>query len=412
MASFQTMLSSPDFANATLASWYSFLSALDPLDLGPYVAATSASLITAWSSLSSRDREIARDCFHLMVVERGDMLERHLTEITDLSSIPELSDINQHLKIYRAKLTPQYRLSTLLDRLGHENLTVALQSAVELRAFLLENEEFFRFLTIGDTFDPFAGQLVSALYAAASRDGDGTETLRDSVYDCISIIGAIDPDRLELRVEDKRILVISNFSDESEAMAFALHLIQNVLVGVYRSATELSLQSFVGYAIQELLQFCKFTPALIKPGPGSNSVPLKVRKRWDSLSNVVIETCTPLLIRPLESTKAPSLTVSYPIYPHQPTYRQWVQVWTADLITRVSGDYGQRLFRVFSTLVRHKDVSIAHHLLPHLVANVLAYGDENAAELIRTELLAVLDDQVNPSIDSHPDKRLYSTQVR
>ena len=190
MASFQTMLSSPDFANATLASCYSFLSALDPLDLGPYVAATSASLITAWSSLSSRDREIARDCFHLMVVERGDMLERHLTEITDLSSIPELSDINQHLKIYRAKLTPQYRLSTLLDRLGHENLTVALQSAVELRAFLLENEEFFRFLTLGDTFDSFAGQLVSALYAAASRDGDGTETLRDSVYDCISIIGA------------------------------------------------------------------------------------------------------------------------------------------------------------------------------------------------------------------------------
>ncbi|RPD66901.1 hypothetical protein L226DRAFT_452477 [Lentinus tigrinus ALCF2SS1-7] len=411
MASFQTTLSSPDLANATLSSWHSFLSTLDPPDLCPYVAAASASLISTWWSLSSRDREIAKNCLHLMVVERGAQLGTHLTEIADLSSIPELGDINEHLMNLRVECTQYHRLYTLLERLGSQSLTVASQSAVELRAFLSEHEEDIRLRTTGDFFDPLAGQLVSALYAAASRDSDGTATFYDLVYECIGVIGAIDPDRLELRVEDRRILVLSNFTDESEATTFALHLIQDVLVRAYRSARELKLQNHIGYALQELLQFCKFTPALVKPGPGSGSVPLKVRNRWNSLPGVVIETCAPLLVGPLALCFPRSPSVSYPIYPHQPTYRQWVQVWTTDLINRVSGEYGQQLFGIFSSLVRYKDVGIAHRLLPHLVANVLAYGDENDAELIRTELLTVLEDQVNPDSQSTPDKRLFSAQT-
>ncbi|KAI0720383.1 hypothetical protein C8T65DRAFT_736114 [Cerioporus squamosus] len=411
MAGFQTMLSSPEFAHATLYSWHSFLSVLDPVDLCPYVAATSASLVTAWSSLSSQEREIAKNCFRLLVTERGAQLGRHVKEIADLSSIPELNDIEQQLTTLRGEWTQHYRLYTLLERLGNESLTVAAQSAMELRAFLSEYEEEIRLLTTGDFFDPLAGRLVSALYAAASRDGDGTETLHGLVYDCIGIVGAIDPDRLELRVEDNRMLVLSNFTDESEATTFALHLIQDVLVGAYRSARELKLQSYIGYALQELLHFCKFTPALVKPGPGSNSIPLKVRNRWNSLQSVVIETCTPLLVRPLEISLASAPPVSYPIYPHQPTYRQWVQLWTTDLVTRVSGEYGQRLFHVFSSLIRNKDVGIAHRLLPHLVSNVLAYGDEDAGELIRTELLTVLEDQVNPNSASTSAKRLLSAQT-
>ncbi len=412
MASFQTMLSSSEFAHATLSSWHSFLSILDPADLCPYVAAASASLVAVWSSLSPDEREIAKSCLHLMVVERGAQLGRHVIEIADLSSIPELNDINQQLTKLRAEWTPHHRLYTLLERLGNESLTVATQSAIELRAFLSDYEEEIRLLTTGDVFDSLAGRLVSALYVAASRDGDGLETLHGLVYDCIGIVGAIDPDRLELRVEDNRMLVLSNFTDESEATTFALHLIQDVLVGAYRSARELTLQSYIGYALQELLHFCKFTPALVNPGPGSSSVSLKVRNRWNSLPSVVVETCTPLLVRPLALSLPECPPVAYPIYPRQPTYRRWVQLWTTDLISRVSGEYGQRLFRVFSSLIRNKDVGIAHRLLPHLVSNVLAYGDEDAAELIRTELLTVLEDQVNSNSLSTPGKRLLSAQVR
>ncbi|RDX53828.1 hypothetical protein OH76DRAFT_1342536 [Lentinus brumalis] len=411
MASFQTMLSSSEFAHATLSSWHSFLSILDPADLCPYVAAASASLVAVWSSLSPDEREIAKSCLHLMVVERGAQLGRHVIEIADLSSIPELNDINQQLTKLRAEWTPHHRLYTLLERLGNESLTVATQSAIELRAFLSDYEEEIRLLTTGDVFDSLAGRLVSALYVAASRDGDGLETLHGLVYDCIGIVGAIDPDRLELRVEDNRMLVLSNFTDESEATTFALHLIQDVLVGAYRSARELTLQSYIGYALQELLHFCKFTPALVNPGPGSSSVSLKVRNRWNSLPSVVVETCTPLLVRPLALSLPECPPVAYPIYPRQPTYRRWVQLWTTDLISRVSGEYGQRLFRVFSSLIRNKDVGIAHRLLPHLVSNVLAYGDEDAAELIRTELLTVLEDQVNSNSLSTPGKRLLSAQT-
>ena len=406
MASLQTMVVAPQFSDAALSSWYCFISTLNPADIGSHVGPTSASIVASWGSFSPYGREMATRCLHFVIVVQGASLGARLAEVADLSSIPELYELSGRLENVRAEWTPSEQLKTLLERLDSESLTVAIRSAIELKAFLLVGgEEHVRSLTNGDVFDPLAGHLVSVLYRAACRDGEGTEVLHELAFECIGIVGAIDPDRFELRVHDHKMIMTSNFADEAEATTFALHLIQDLLVGAFRSTSDIKYQSYLGYAIQELLKFCKFTPALVNPGSRSGSISVKVRNRWNSLPKTVLETVTPLLESRFNLTYPRVVLQTYPIYPRHDTYRQWVQVWTSDLIYKVKGDVAKQVFQVFTPVVRNKDVGVAHHLLPHLVLTVLASGDEDAAQAIRTELLAVLADQVDAQSTSSPDKK-------
>ncbi len=410
MATLQTTLIIPQLSDAALQSWHAFLAMLEPADIGPHVGPTSASFVASWSLFSDRGRQAAKQCLDYMVLNRGQELGPYLKELADLSSIPELSETNSALKELRSAWTPQQRLTALLERLDSESFAVAIQSAVELKAFLSEaDEEYIRSLTFGDVFDPLVGHLIAALYRAACRDGEGMQTLHDLAFDCIGIVGAIDPDRFELRVNDNRMIMLSNFTDEAESMAFALHLIRDVLVGAFRSTSDIKYQSYLAYAIQELLQFCKFTPALVNPG-GSNSVPIRVRNRWNSLPKHVLETVSPLLESRFSLETRPLKPLSYPIYPQHATYRQWVQAWTSDLIQKVTGPRAAQIFQVFSSVVRNKDVGVAHHILPHLVLNILASGESDDGA-VRMELLSVLEDQVNPNSRSSPDKKLLSAQA-
>jgi serine/threonine-protein kinase ATR len=103
--------------------------------------------------------------------------------------------------------------------------------------------------------------------------------------------------------------------------------------------------------------------------------------------------------------------LEHPIYPNTSTYREWLQLWTSNLITRASGDVARSIFGVFRSAVRNKDVGVAHHLLPHLVLNILISGTESDSGDIRSEILAVLEDQVDFNSESTSDKKLLSAQV-
>ncbi|KAI0650476.1 hypothetical protein C8Q79DRAFT_901502 [Trametes meyenii] len=411
MATLQTMVVIPQFSDAALQSWHTFLATLEPGDIGPNVGPTSASFVASWSLFSERGRQAAKQCLDYMVIIRGEELGSHLAEVADLGTIPELAESNAVLAQLRSTWTPQHRLTSLLQRLESESLVVATQAGVELKAFLLEgDQEYIRSLTFGDVFDPLVGHIIPALYYAACRDDERAEALRDLAFDCIGIVGAIDPDRFELRVNDHRMIMLSNFTDETESALFALHLIRDVLVGAFRSTSDISYQPYLAYAIQQLLSFCQFTTALVGTGR-SNSVPIKVRNRWNSLPKDVHTTVAPLLASQFTADSTAYKPPAYPIYHSKTTYREWVQTWTNDLIRKASGDEAKKIFGAFIGIVRDNDVSIARHLLPHLVLHILSSGNPDHTEAIRTELLVVLEDQVAPDSTSSPDKKLYSAQT-
>ncbi|KAF4575250.1 serine/threonine-protein kinase M1 [Pleurotus pulmonarius] len=411
MATFQTMVVIPELAEVTLYSWTQFVTTLGSSDVGPHVGPISATLVACWPTFPSVAQDSAKQLIHRIVFVLGPRLANNLDDIVDLSSVPELQEEADRLRVLRGSSEPPRRLNRILDRALNANVSVALQSLRELKRFMAdEHQDFIRELASGDTFDPLVGQILSTLFSAACRDNEGTEEVHHLAYECIGILGAVDPDRCDIRPSDSRMIMMKNFVDEDESMAFVLHLITDLLVGAYRSTRDINYQGHLGYCIQELLIFCQFTPGLVA-ATVTQSIPLKVRNRWKALPKHVLETVTPLLggrfTVPPNRTPTPEL----PIYPKQSTYREWIQLWTVHLISKASGDIARKIFGVFHSAVRNKDVGVARFLLPHLTLNILISGPEDDREAILTEILAVLRDQDTTDSPSSPDKKLLSAQA-
>ncbi|KAJ3474989.1 hypothetical protein NLI96_g12128 [Meripilus lineatus] len=409
MATMQSMLPVPEFAETTLQSWQTFLQVLDPKDLGPLLATTSASFVTHWPTFSHHAREIAKKSIEYLIIEKGESLKLHLGEVADLGSIPHLAEVNARLHEQRPHTNPAENVEELLERASNDNVTVAARALGELKEFMLSNASNMNGMTSGDVFDPLVGRLLSVLMAAACRVGENVESLNMLAYDCIGILGAIDPDRIDLGAPEPRLIMLSNFTDEEESVSFALHIVTNVLVGTFKPTSDIMYQRHVAYTIQELLRFSKFKGSLINPNGGS--VPLKVRTRWANLPKHVQEAISPLLELRYHSQICFNDEAVSPIYPNQATYREWIQHWTASLISRVNTRSAQDIFRSFMVLVRNKDAGVAHYLLPHLALTVLVSGTNDDAANIRNEILSVLEDQVDPDSPSTYDKKELSSQV-
>jgi serine/threonine-protein kinase ATR len=412
MAIFQTMIIIPELSESTLDSWHQFLSVLGPAELGPHVGPTSAAFVASWPSLNPRARHLASQILSNIILGLGTDLGEQLHEIADLSEIEDLKHIHNRIQELRSAWTPRQKLKRILAQCTSDNHTVSIASLTELKAFMLsEQRQLLVELASGDIFDPMIGEILEVLFSTACRDGDALQQLRLLAFECIGILGAVDPDRFEGTTDDSAAVILNNFTEENETMAFVVHLISSLLVGAFRSTSDMSYQTRLAYVIQELLKFCQFTPALVAVGNSGGPVPLKVRHRWNLLPKHVLDTVSPLLegryaIRPQMPHKTQT-----PVYPQQSTYRDWIQTWTIHLINRIAGETAQKIFSVFRSIVRYQDVVIAHHILPYLVLNVLISGEDEDVEAIRTEFLVVLGDQVDPTSGSFSDKRLLSAQA-
>lgn len=412
MATFQTMVHIPEFAEVTLESWVKFLKTLSASELGQHIGPTSAAIVTSWPNLTSGAQDTAFQALQYVICDMGKNLHQHLAEIVDLSTVAQLRPLHEALQELRGAPPPDEILKRILNQISSDNVSVAVQALRELKTFMLHDcPEYMRKLTSGDMFDGRIGQILLSMVSTACRENvDGTEELRLLAFECLGVLGAIDPDRCEIPYQNTGMVVMKNFTDEGEAMGFALHLIQDLLVGAFRSTSDIKHQSHLAYSIQELLKFCQFTPALVTSG-GTTSAPLRVRNRWNTLPKHVLETVTPLLEGRFIIKPNPGPMIQHPIYPTQSTYREWIQLWTTHLISRASGPTAIKIFGVFRSAIRNKDVVVAHHLLPHLVLNVLISGSEDDGTAIRTEMLSVLQDQVTLDSTSTSDKKLLSAQV-
>ena len=114
MATLQTTLMVPDLAEVVLASWYSFLSTLNPNDVGPHVGPTSASFVSSWSTLSDVAREHAKRSLNFIIIDIGEHLGKHLDEVVDLGVISDLPDAHEKLSLLRKRWTPRDKLQRIL----------------------------------------------------------------------------------------------------------------------------------------------------------------------------------------------------------------------------------------------------------------------------------------------------------
>ena len=412
MATLHVTLSVRELSDVTLDSWFVFLKTLEPKDTLAHAGPTSASLASFWNSLSPHGRDVASSMLRYLVLDVGNSVNPDsLRDVVDLSCIEALSDVQQRLHTIRRDWSIEDRLHRLLERVSSDSLTVTLQALKEIKSLLDDQMDFFQSGTSGDSFNTLIGRTLRILSSVAGRDVDGIEDIRLIAFECIGAIGALDPDRLDLGMGDSRPIVLKDFTEEEESILFAMHLIKDVLVSAFRSTSDMGYQTNLAYAIQEMLKFCQFDVSLMSSGRYTTSASLKARTRWDSLPKHVLETITPLLESRYTIKEKPLPAFEHPIYPQHGTYREWLQQLTTCLISEANG-VAQKIFLPFRSVVRNKDVGVAHHLLPHLVLHSLVSGDEDKMWNIRSEILAVLKDQVNEGTSSSTDKKLLSAQVK
>lgn len=412
MATLQSMLPKPDLAEDTLRSWYTFVGTLALRDIGEYIGPTSAAFMTAWPTLTQTGRKIVKQTFHYLLVENIDAIDVYLKEFVSLDGVPELEPYATCLRTREDSADfPERYLDNLLRRITNDNCAVAELSLLELQQFMEGNQEYLLKCASGYIFDSTISKMVTILWDVIYRDGEGLDLLQSRALDCLGRLGVVDPDRLELPHKDSSFILYRNFTDEEESIRFAIYLITDVLLGSYRSTSDIRFQSHLAFAIQELLKFCGFTEALVS-AQSQNTIPSRIRARWFNLPQLVLETCAPLLgAKYTRNANKPRVYV-HPIYPSKGTYREWLQDWTASLIDRVTLPPAKAVFNVFRAVVTDKDVGIARCLLPHLALHILISGTEEDTQSVKTEISTVLQDQIRATSDSPGEHRLLCAQVR
>ncbi|PWN50671.1 hypothetical protein IE53DRAFT_394976 [Violaceomyces palustris] len=412
MASLNSTLHVPELAQPTLESWKTFITTLRFDDIGPFIGQTAAAFLLAWDSLDSVERGIVKNILHYAIADNADELSKFIKDIPSLDRLEDaMPEVARKLRSLRATSGNYSYLSNILDRVANENAAICSQSLQELSVFLRDQKEYVDELVSGDRFDPLVGTCVRILFAAAARTDGPEAEIRDLCFQCLGALGAVDPDRLHLSSDEPARLLLHNFENKDESADFVVELIRDLLVPSFRATDDTKHQAALAYAIQELLKFCGFTSALLPTANPSKPVPVKVRRRWDDLPPATLDTVIPLLDSKYVVQLNEPRPRAKPVYHHSTTFRDWIQGWTNQLIIGVNGQDASTVFGVFRTVIRDQDVTIAKHVLPHLVLNVLVSGTEQQRHDIIAEFEAVLHDQVDPKTGFDQERRLLTAQT-
>lgn len=413
MATLQSALEVEGLRSVTLHAFKCFIESLKFNEIGPFIGTTSASFIRLWSEFTAVEKAIATKTLEYIIVDNADGLSNFVQDVADLSGIPELARANKRLQDIRHSWSFSQRSDFLLVRIGSENDVVALQALKELKVLMAGKAPQLQAYAAGDSFDRSIGHLVKVLFGASLKDGPENEQIRNTAFACIGILGALDPDRFEIPPGEPPAVVLENYENHEESITFALHLIQHLLIGAYRTTNDTKHQEFLAFAIQELLSFCGFTVDLVLPSSSTaNLVDSATRQRWNQLPKSVLETCGPLLggSFSFRERTSPHKAV-YPIYTSTNSYRDWIRIWANDLISKLKGAAVKRIFGAFPPVLHLEDIAVAQHLLPHLVLNALISGGDADQLKVRMEMQTVLQDQVSPTHQLSDNSRLLSAQV-
>ena len=412
MASLQSTLGISELREETLKAWALFVRTLRFVDIGPFVGRTTGALAVNWNTFSQLEKQLAIEIIK-DIAGNAPHLTAYFDDVVGMDDIPELQSAAAKLLDYRKTWDTRTKLEKLLERTKSKNVAIATASMSELRSMLCDPQSNINQFSHGNMFDSILARVMRSLLSTSTRDGDCQE-LRDLSYECMGILGALDADRFVSVPVTTGMTIMSNFADQDESVDFAIHLIRDLLVDAFRATNDTKHQNHLAFAIQELLKFCGFSPKVLQP---SSSVAMKLRSKWQMMPKDQLETLTPLLESRFSLNDTSIRTFPHSIYLGAPTYREWVQMWTTDLIGRVMSWLpndratcdSQAIFGVCRGVLRNQDVTVAHHLLPHLVLNVLLSGDHTSRDEICLEINTVLQDQVNPV--GGQDKRMLSAQV-
>ncbi|KAK6341722.1 serine/threonine-protein kinase M1, variant 2 [Orbilia brochopaga] len=372
-----------------IAGWSAFMAELPSIDVTPYFPVVFCLLLKHWGDFDESSRKLSANLV-------TGIFERHWPALQEEADVLPLLNFDPAFKDYERRLANsrrsdlKERLRILALRSTHENPLVVEQALVELKQYLETNEQFIRSITNDEIPDSIVAEVIRSLLDACVKHSHSQNLIPKLSSECLGIIGAVDPNRIEKsrRVDD--LMILHNFEQTEECVQFAHFLLEHHLVGAFLSATDTRAQGFLSYAMQELLKFCNFNAEVLTRQRAE--VSLAIQRRWNDFSVTARNVLSPYLSsKYVLSTVATTHKPVYPIFSPRKSYREWLTELLLDLLPKAQGVHTKSLFAdIISKIVKGQDLSILNFILPNIVLHIIISGTSEDRENICLELLSIL----------------------
>ena len=371
---------------------------------------TFAIIAHYWASFNEDAQGRAHDTISQLFKSFPGLVRDIAGTIPSLASIPLMAKFEEEIGKIKARMDVKPHYQAFSQRCQNENPIVVARALVELEEYLLQHQSYLHEAAVREQQDPLVSQLARSILDACVRFKEPKSTIPIQAAKCLGIIGCLDPTRVEAIVEQKEVLLLSNFARADETREFILFFISEVVVKVFLSTTNPRAQGFLAYAMQELLMFAEFDKSVTVRSRGQNYN--ANYHRWMELPESIRSTLTPFLTSKYVVTPAVQQpSCSFPLYKSSMTHGQWLRTFTYDLLRKAAGQNASILFPVLSRIVRFQDISIPTFLLPFAALNVIVGGSEQHVADIEMELRHILNHALPEGDVATRDSLILCSQV-
>lgn len=364
---------------------------------------TFVTIIQYWESFDGSTKIAAKKILQYLLNERARLIRNKIIDLPLLSEILELNDIEAKLNEIRRPTDISNAFQVFSRRIRHETAGVVAQALTELKSLLQLQQSYLQASAVSEQPDEVVGRLVRSIMDACVKFNEPHHDIAKLSGDCIGLIGCLDPNRVEAVRDQREMVVAMNFHDAEETTDFVLFILEEVIVKAFLSATDTTLQGFLSFVMQELLEKGGFADILRSSQKDPNN---PLHKKWESMPENVQSTLTPFLTSMFSVKKMEVPVTKYPIFrpdSAQPDrinkYNNWLKTFVLDLLQKPKNLNAELIFAPLCRAIRIKDLSVASFLLPYLILHLVAEGSDEDRNNIGVELLSILE--YEPASISH-----------
>lgn len=370
---------------------------LEDEDVGLLLENTFSTIILHWADFDESAKQNAHELISYLSSRRREVLQEFIGVLPLLSQIPELAIHEESISVMRKEFDVRQQYEVFVRRIGHEHSSVVVQALEELAKFLCKHQGFLQTSAISEQPDPVVARLLRSVFDACARfDGHESDISRLSAK-CIGLIGCVDPNRVETIRERREYIAISNFDDITDTTDFVLFCLEEVLVKVFASATNLRMQGFLSYTMQELLEKCDFrTSCAPNRRASSQRQTDELYEKWMALPESARAILTPFLKSRYRLSDMQKMNVEYPIYQSDKNYAIWLRSFVSDLLEQPHNPNAVLIFASLARSIRIQDTSLASFLLPYVVLHAIVSGTDEQRKNIEEEIIIVLNHDTAP----------------
>ncbi|POS80813.1 protein kinase rad3 [Diaporthe helianthi] len=404
-------LSSDELRTTAFACWYSMMTHVGEDDVEELIETTFFIIGQYWFFFAEESREQSKALLRFLLSNHEAVLNNTLAKLPSLGHISELSELWGKIDARRPPLDTRAAFALFIERLHHENAGVVQKGLLELSDYLRHNQGYLQASAISEQPDSVVKNLARALLDCTSKYNGINPDIARICAECIGLMGCLDSNRLETVREQRDFIALSNFTDADETTDFAAFILQEVLVKSFVSTTDSSLQGFLSYVMQELLERCDYKAAVGVQGAEGE----RIYRKWLSMPESVRDVLFPFLTSRYKLAPMPSIKTEYPIFRAGRSYANWLRQFTLDLLHKGQNPFAEIIFDPLCRAIRVKDLSVAIFMLPYLVVHITlgnksTHQEKDAAW---NELLSILKQDVpeNASYLEREDRKLFCEAV-